>query len=62
MTISLTFYVIKTVFFGPIYSFNKGLDELSKGNFNYLEEMKKKEKSPNFGIFIEIGTKMQYCP
>lgn len=61
MTISLTFYVIKTVFFGPIYSFNKGLDELSKGNFNYLEEMKKKEKSSEFsGIFIEIGTKMQY--
>lgn len=60
ITIFLIFYAIKTILFRPIYSFNKGLDELSKGNFNYLEEMKNKENSSEFsGIFIEIGTKLQ---
>ena len=60
ITISVIVYSVKTIFFRPICSLNRGLDELSKGNFDYLLEMKNNKDSSEFSdAFIEIGTKMQ---
>lgn len=56
---SLMTYVINSLLLRPIDSLNRGLDELSKGNFNYMLDMKNNGEACELpGAFIEIGTKM----
>ncbi|WP_370575037.1 ATP-binding protein [Methanomethylovorans sp.] len=53
-------YVIKVVLLRPIDSLNRGLDELNKGNFSYMPDMRNNTGTRGFsGVFIEIGTKIQ---
>jgi PAS domain S-box-containing protein len=57
---SLLTYVINSLLLRPIDSLNRGLDELSKGNFNYMLDMKNNGGTRELsGAFIEIGAKMQ---
>lgn len=60
IAISLIAYVIHSLLLRPIDSLNKGLDELTKGNFNYMLDIKNSRETSDFSdAFIEIGTKMQ---
>jgi PAS domain S-box-containing protein len=60
IAISLLTYAINFILLRPIDSLNRGLDELSKGNFNCMVDMKNNKVTSEFsGAFIGIGTKMQ---